>query len=160
MTNEATKYILKDGSVIDTREGWIASYSVEELELRRLTAEEAFEADVGNTLIEIETDNTRIIFDNAGGITLQLNSWGHYYRDEKQCAEDLAKWLEYGDTSDWEGHEDEALACNPSDDLIRNGSYRVYVLSDADTIESVIIEMLRSKCHWYRDLVKAMAKHL
>jgi len=35
---------------IDTKEGWIASYPAEELEVRGLTAYQAFEEDEGNTL--------------------------------------------------------------------------------------------------------------
>ena len=37
---------------IDTKEGWISSYLIEELEERGLTAEEAFIEDEGITLFE------------------------------------------------------------------------------------------------------------
>ncbi len=41
---------------LDTREGWVASYDREELEARGLTADEAFAADEGVTLIEHQLD--------------------------------------------------------------------------------------------------------
>lgn len=37
---------------IDTQEGWISSYSVDELDEREITAEQAFLEDEGVTLIE------------------------------------------------------------------------------------------------------------
>jgi hypothetical protein len=69
----------------------------------------------------------RIIFDNGGGITLQLgDEFAHFYQDAAQAAEDLKSFLEDPDTSDWEGHEEEAMDCEPTDEEIRNGGYRVY----------------------------------
>lgn len=37
----------------DTKDGWIASYSQEEIEERGMTAEECFEEDDGVTIIEV-----------------------------------------------------------------------------------------------------------
>ena len=49
-------YMHKETGSIDDRHGWIASYPVEELEARKLTAEQAFREDVGATLIQITPD--------------------------------------------------------------------------------------------------------
>jgi len=46
------KYMHVETGSVDTREGWIASYDKEELEQRGLTAEQAFAADEGKTLVE------------------------------------------------------------------------------------------------------------
>jgi hypothetical protein len=72
----------------------------------------------------------RVIFDNAGGITVQLRGWAHYYQDETQAAEDVAEWIATHDTSTWEGHEPAALCCNPTTDEIRNGGYWIWVPGD------------------------------
>jgi len=48
------KYMHKETGMIDTREGWIASYDTEELERRCMTAEQAFESDIGYTLLAVE----------------------------------------------------------------------------------------------------------
>jgi hypothetical protein len=74
----------------------------------------------------LDETNERVIFDNGGGITLQLRGWAHYYQDESQAAEDVAVWLKSQDTSDWEGHEPEALACDPTGAEIRNGGYWIW----------------------------------
>jgi hypothetical protein len=51
---EKMKYMHKETGTMDDREGWIASYTTEELDRRGLTAEEAFTEDEGKTLIAIE----------------------------------------------------------------------------------------------------------
>ena len=73
------------------------------------------------------TETYRIICDNGGGMILQLGgTWAHYYQSADQLINDLADYLGGGNTSDWEGHEPEALECEPTDDEIRNGGYRVF----------------------------------
>lgn len=49
-------YMHKETGSRDTERGWIASYPAEELERRNLTAQEAFRADEGKTLIKITPD--------------------------------------------------------------------------------------------------------
>ena len=83
---------------------------------------------------ETETYQT-VIFDNGGGITLQLGDWAHWYNDPEQAAEDYKAFLEDGNTSDWEGHEEDAAELDPSDDDIRNGGYRVF--NDADIADMI-----------------------
>jgi len=69
----------------------------------------------------------RIVFDNAGGITLQLgDEFAHYYQGAKQAAEDLKVFIATQDTSSWDGNEEDAMDCNPTDEEIRNGGYRVF----------------------------------
>jgi hypothetical protein len=46
-------YMHKETGTIDDRAGWIASYTAEELQERRLTAEQAFREDVGSTLFAV-----------------------------------------------------------------------------------------------------------
>lgn len=48
----------------------------------------------------------QIIFDNAGGIILQLPGFAHYYNaDVKSCVEDILEWYAWETTNDWEGDE-------------------------------------------------------
>lgn len=68
----------------------------------------------------------RIIFDNGGGVTLQLGGWAHWYQDMAQAAQDLKTYETEGNTDGWDGHEDEAAELDPTYDQIRNGGYRVY----------------------------------
>lgn len=71
----------------------------------------------------------RLIFDNGGGITLQLPGFAHYYDDAEQCAEDIKAWVEDGDTDGWDGNEEESVF-EPTTDEISNGGYHVVSLSD------------------------------
>ena len=66
-----------------------------------------------------------VIFDNAGGITLQLGGWAHWYQEPAQAACDYITYRQDGHTDGWEGHEPDALDLDPDYDDIRNGGYRV-----------------------------------
>ena len=44
----------------ETKEGWISSYSVDELAERGITAREAFGEDEGNTLIEVNKNGEEV----------------------------------------------------------------------------------------------------
>lgn len=71
--------------------------------------------------------NIKVIFDNGGGLTLQLGDYGHYYpHNIQQAAEDYKQYLQDQDTSWWEGNEDDARELDPDYEQIRNGGYRVY----------------------------------
>lgn len=67
-----------------------------------------------------------VIFDNGGGVTLQLGtSYAHYYENNaKRAAMDAMEYLRTGNTNGWEGHEEEATEA-PSDEAQNNGGYRV-----------------------------------
>jgi len=125
-----SKYMHKETGSVDTRDGWVASYDAEELAERALTGEEAFDEDEGDTLIELDETTERVIFDNGGGITLQLRGWAHWYQNEAQAARDVAEWIKSHDTNGWEGHEPAALSLEPTMDEIRNGGYRVVQITD------------------------------
>lgn len=76
----------------------------------------------------------RLIFDNGGGLTLQLGDWAHYYGGYDGCieqaAEDIINYINNGNTDGWDGHEEEAAELDPTYDEIRNGGYRVYTISE------------------------------
>ena len=79
----------------------------------------------------------RAIFDNAGGVTLQLGDWAHYYCGYdgyiEVAAKDYKLYVEAGNTDGWDGHQDEAAELDPSYDDIRNGCYRVMDSGDIQT---------------------------
>jgi hypothetical protein len=105
---------------------------------------------------ELDCDNHRIIMDNAGGIILQLGEWAHYYNGvEYQVASDIADWIVNRDTSDWEGHEIEALDIDTDGDPI---NYRVIQIGDDDTVRSLVREMLEHSA-WDR-VATALVAHL
>lgn len=84
----------------------------------------------------------KIILDNGGGVTLQMGTFAHYYEDALDAAKDLSDWIFDADTSSWEGHEDEAMECEPTQDEIRNGGYRVIRLDrDVDSAASLADEI-------------------
>ena len=74
-------------------------------------------------------DAATVIFDNGGGITLQIGAWAHHYTDPRSAAIDLEIFFDEGSADGWDGHEAESAACNPTDDEIRNGGYQVAVYS-------------------------------
>ena len=80
-----------------------------------------------------------VIFDNAGGITLQIGDWAHWYGGFdgyiEQAAEDYKAYLDDGNTDGWDGHEDDAASLDPSYDDIRNGGDRGYF--DADITDLI-----------------------
>lgn len=52
---------------MDTQEGWMSSYDPQELNVRNLTAEEAFEEDKGKTLFEVEISKAAAAMGRKGG---------------------------------------------------------------------------------------------
>ncbi len=87
--------------------------------------------DFRDAIEELDETNERVIFDNGGGITLQLHGWAHWYNGEAaQAARDFAEWLKSHSTSGWDGHEPEALDCDPTYDEIRNGGYWIWEPGD------------------------------
>lgn len=100
-----------------------------ELDNQNVTDPDARQAYI-DALEEIDDSLERVVFDNGGGVTLQLRGWAHHYDDARWAAQDVAAWIKSHDTSDWEGHEPEALVCDPTYDEIRNGGYRVWTVGD------------------------------
>jgi hypothetical protein len=88
--------------------------------------------------LSVAQTKTRIILDNAGGVTLQLGDWAHYYNDaSKQVADDIREWCETRDTAQWEGHEDDAAELNPTAEQYRNGGYREVIIHPGDSARDV-----------------------
>lgn len=71
----------------------------------------------------------RIIYDNGGGITLQLPGFTHTYQDASQCIGDIVAWLEEGSTDGWCGN-DESAVFEPTLHDLQNGGYQVVSVAD------------------------------
>lgn len=81
------------------------------------------------------TVTSTVIFDNGGGITLQLragqgevhHTFAHSYNSAEQAAQDLhaAYHDDPANWGGWEGHEDFSERLDPTEDELRNGAYRV-----------------------------------
>jgi hypothetical protein len=84
-----------------------------------------------------------VICDNGGGITLQIitpdgDQWQHSYEGSSteamadQAATDIRNAMAADfDLSDWEGNQvDDCGWCEPTDEEIRNGGYRVESAQD------------------------------
>ena len=100
----------------------------------------------------------RIIFDNGGGITLQLPGYTHSYDagSIEQCADDLSEWISDEDTSGWDGNEEEAVF-DPTVEDISSGGYRVETV---DAFMSLPLCEVRDSA-WgnnVRDLYAALTK--
>lgn len=65
-----------------------------------------------------------IIFDNAGGITIQTGDFVHCYDDASAAARDVRALMSGSDPGDWDGNEPDCRL-DPTDDEVRNGGYRV-----------------------------------
>jgi len=54
-----------------------------------------------------------LIFDNGGGLTLQLNNtYAHWYQNMNQAAEDLKAYIKDKNTEYWDGNEEESMELN------------------------------------------------
>lgn len=80
---------------------------------------------------------SKIIFDNAGGITVQFYDTGitdfaaHTF-DARLAADWLLDFLTDSDLSSWEGHDEDAMSLEPTNDQIRNGGYRELIFDHFD----------------------------
>lgn len=128
-------------------------------------AEDIIREDPGLIYVEIETEyhgDPRIVFDNGGGITLQLPGFCHHYDNAEQCAEDIKSWLEVAsedEVEDWEGNEEDAVF-EPTYDQIRNGGYRVWMVEDfvGASIERITNESWGNIQDLYAELACKMLK--
>ena len=79
-----------------------------------------------NTNIE-----STVIFDNGGGVTLQLPGYSHHYASGELAAVDDAAYLRNPNTTGGEsGDDDGSATLDPSEDEIKKGEYRVWNTSD------------------------------
>jgi hypothetical protein len=82
----------------------------------------------------------RIWLGNGGQIVLQTETYQHSYESERQAAEDVGSLLESkGDTSGWDGNEDERVDFK-AEHMDDNGN-SVIVIADDDTAESLAGEI-------------------
>ena len=82
--------------------------------------------------MKIDTNiESTVIFDNGGGVTLQLPGYSHHYASGELAAVDYAAYLRDTDTTGWDGGDDDGSEnLDPTDAEIRNGGYRVWNTSD------------------------------
>lgn len=99
----------------------------------------------------------RIIFDNGGGITLQLPGFAHTYNDAEQCAEDIKTWLDDGNTDDWDGNEEDAVF-EPEAEEIANGGYVVYSVEMFTDLS--LTHLIGLPGHNVRELYVALARKI
>lgn len=96
---------------------------------------------------------SKIIFDNAGGITVQFYDTGiadfaaHTF-DARLAAEWLLDFLADSDLSGWEGHDEDAMALDPTMEQIRNGGYREFIFDhfDLDSVRDLVTAA--EQCGW------------
>ncbi|EAX47545.1 hypothetical protein TcarDRAFT_1280 [Thermosinus carboxydivorans Nor1] len=60
----------------------------------------------------------RIIIDNAGGITLQLPNWAHFYDHQEgngieECASAIVDFVKTSSVANWDGHDEEVAEREP-----------------------------------------------
>lgn len=88
-----------------------------------------YKANYLSGLEAIWAGKSRVIFDNGGGITLQLydgeNSWCHHYDRVGFAVDAATEWLMMQTVTGWEGNEEESVF-EPGEEEIRNGGYKVW----------------------------------
>lgn len=83
----------------------------------------------------MKTESTiepRVIFDNGGGVLIQLPGFTHHYSDAREAAADWHAFKETGSAAGWDGHEPESAEFEPDPDAVQNGGY---LIMSADDIE-------------------------
>ena len=58
-------------------------------------------------ILEMEIKSLVVFFDNGGGITIQTETYCHFYQDPKHAATDVAAILDGKTTLHWDGNEPE-----------------------------------------------------
>ena len=72
--------------------------------------------------------SVEILFDNGGGVTLQTESYAHYYHDAEQAAHDYKALAAGSNTADWDGNDSDA-------EVTRYIGYQFY---DHDEIQAIV----------------------
>lgn len=92
------------------------------------------------------TNKIHVIFDNGGGITLQITSdtgytYQHSYEDASQCADDIKAALNGANPADWDGNETDGTIDDSfviaSDDQIRNGGYKEREIENIHSLDDL-----------------------
>lgn len=104
-----------------------------------------------------------VIFDNAGGVTVQLKqgdvSWAHYYEsDLRSAAGDVHAALFGSDIDCYDGDEESAHECSPTVDEIRNGGYRVFQFDSLSEYEDFCLTDHSSSWGNIRELTSYVAR--
>lgn len=105
----------------------------------------------------------KVIFDNGGGITLQLGYWAHSYDGDydysKQAATDFAEFIKTRSTEGWEGHDEESLKfCQECQYTgVKNPGYDLYyeneILERAKNLTEEDLDVIgRAEADFYRHL--------
>lgn len=84
--------------------------------------------------------SVEILFDNAGNVILQTEDYAHLYDDPKDAARDYKLLADGGNTSDWDGNDEDAVTTN------YNG-YRFY---DHEEIQA-IVKSGKHETSWYNE---------
>jgi hypothetical protein len=115
-----------------------------------------------------QQDAIKVIFDNAGGVTLNFGIWERKWRGEqllgaekkgdwahwydasriKQAAHDYHDYVTYGSTSGLARHDEDTAMLDPTHDQIRNGGYRVYGYRGIDDLKDAAWEVPDYDCGW------------
>lgn len=88
-----------------------------------------------------------IIFDNGGGITLQLHGWAHTFDDATEAAEAFCVFADNWSAEGFDGHDDMASDIHPSTAELDNGCYEVVELdpyTPTSTLDAVWGELAES----------------
>lgn len=77
----------------------------------------------------IKVHNLEVVFDNAGGVTVQSEEFTHHYESPKMAWDDVDQILGGDDTSTWDGNTPDDYV-EWSDEQIHSGGYRVFDYED------------------------------
>jgi hypothetical protein len=94
--------------------------------------------------IEEFSGDILVVFDNGGGVAMEIGDYKHYYENPVQASEDLLQAVKDNfDSSGWEGNEEE-LEVEEDNEMERNGGIKAYARYD-------IAKALKNKdfeCGW------------
>jgi hypothetical protein len=76
------------------------------------------------TMSVVVADTARVIFEQGGGTTLQIEPYAYFYPSADLAARDVLHWLAGSDASKWEGHDPDDMY-EPTSAEIRDGCYLV-----------------------------------
>jgi len=103
---------------------------------------------------ELRLGCRRVIFNNGGGVSLQIGEHGYHYDDPATAARDWELSVDESPEG-WDGDDPEVAALDPSIDEIRNGAYLV---CDAEDVDKLVATMADDEWwgHNVREFVEAL----
>jgi uncharacterized protein YbcV (DUF1398 family) len=75
--------------------------------------------------------NARVMFDNAGGISVDLGGFKFFYLSPKQAAADYNEFIKNGNTDDWEGSDESIIIYDGTD---KNGGHKTVNREEIDEL--------------------------